>query len=76
MKQRIFSGIAATLCALTLLCGVAPMTAHAKAPSNEGDAVVQTNDVRWYYRTDNNGNREKRLWSMIEGRWLTDWIPA
>lgn len=75
MKQRICSGIAATLCALTLLCGVVPMTAYAKAPSSEGDAVVQTNDYRWYFRT-NNGVREKRLWSMLEGRWVTDWIPA
>lgn len=72
MKQRIFSGIAATLCALTLVC---PITAQAKAPNDEGDASVQVEETKWYYR-NNNGVEEKRLWSLVEGRWLTAWIPV
>ncbi len=29
--------------------------------------------TEWIYRT-NNGNIEKRLWSITYGKWLTDWI--
>ena len=29
--------------------------------------------VEWRYRTYN-GVRQKRLWSITYGRWLTDWI--
>lgn len=30
-------------------------------------------ETKWCYRT-NNGNYEKRLWSITYGKWLTDWI--
>lgn len=35
----------------------------------------RTEETRWYYRM-NNGVREKRLWSITRGEWLTNWIPV
>ncbi|MBU5426002.1 hypothetical protein KQI41_06195 [Tissierella pigra] len=32
----------------------------------------QYEKVRWYYRTVN-GKKQKRLWSLTAGEWLTDW---
>ena len=75
MKQRILKGIVALLCALTLFStGIAPAHAYAP-PSGEGDAVIQAEEVRIYYRW-NHGVREMRIWSVTYGRWLTAWVPC
>lgn len=29
--------------------------------------------TKWYYR-DVKGGTQKRLWSVTEGKWLTDWM--
>ena len=34
---------------------------------------VKINQTKWYYRTYN-GREQKRLWSITEGKWLTDWM--
>lgn len=74
MKQRILTAAAAVLCALMVFCGgIAP--AHAYAPPSEGDAVIQSEQVRVYYRT-NHGVEEMRIWSLTRGVWMTDWIPV
>lgn len=74
MKQRIFTAIAVLLCALTLFsAGIAPAMAY--TPLGEGDAVVQAEEVRWYYR-NHKGEDQMRLWSITYGYWLTDWIPV
>ena len=74
MKQRILSAALAVLCALTLfVSGSAP--AHAYAPPSEGDAVVQSEEIRIYYRV-NHGVREMRIWSLTYPYWLTDWVPC
>lgn len=31
-------------------------------------------DTKWYYRSYN-GQIQKRLWSVTENKWLTDWMP-
>ena len=74
MKPRILSAALAVLCALTLLTsGIAP--AHAYAPPSEGDAVIQSEEIRIYYRT-RDGVREMRIWSLTYGYWKTDWFPC
>lgn len=30
--------------------------------------------TKWYYRTVD-GVKEKRLWSVTYGYWITDWMP-
>lgn len=75
MKKRILTAAMALLCTMTLLSGgVAPAHAYAP-PSGEGDAVVQAEEFRWYFR-NNNGVEEMRLWSLTRGVWVTDWIPV
>lgn len=75
MKQRILKGIAALLCVLTLFStGIAPAHAYAP-PSGEGDAAIQAEEVRIYYRT-RDGVEEMRIWSVTYGYWLTPWFPC
>lgn len=40
--------------------------------NNQGIAP-QAEETIWYTRTYN-GKRQKRLWSLTNGCWLTDWI--
>lgn len=75
MKRRILRGVAALLCALTLF-STGIVSAHAYAPpSGEGDAVIQAEEIRIYYRW-NDGVREMRIWSVTYGRWKTAWVPC
>lgn len=75
MKQRILTTVIAVLCSMVLLSmEIAPVHAYAP-PNGEGDAVIQAEEVRWYYRT-RDGVEEMRLWSLTRGIWLTDWIPV
>lgn len=75
MKRRILTAIAVLLCTLTLFSG-GVIPAHAYAPSGgESDAVVQSEQVRWYYRI-HNGEKQMRLWSMTYQEWVTDWTPV
>lgn len=74
MKQRILTAVAAVLCTLMVFsAGIAPV--HAYAPPSEGDAVVQAEQVRVYYR-NNNGVYEMRIWSLTRGVWMTEWFPV
>lgn len=76
MKQRILCAVLAGVCAMTLLCTAVPISAQAQIPPDDtGDAVIENIETRWYYRRID-GVREKRLWSITEGRWLTAWLPA
>lgn len=76
MKKRILNLMAVTLLALTLFAGaVAPAHAYAP-PSGEDEAIVYAERVRIYYRTRADGVQEMRIWSLTQGRWLTDWVPV
>ena len=58
---------------------ILPIEANVEAESmdSSGDMVVQRTyeDTRWYYRTQN-GKKQKRLWSLTRGEWVTGWIAA
>lgn len=45
-------------------------------PTAETNSVIVINaeETQWYYRVYN-GERQKRLWSITNGYWLTDWMP-
>lgn len=75
MKRRVLTAVAALLCTLTVFfAGVAPAHAYAP-PSGEGDAVIQAEQYRIYYRT-RDGVREMRIWSITSGVWVTGWFPV
>lgn len=44
-----------------------PMTASG------GETTPMAEETVWYTRVYN-GQLQKRLWSITEGKWLTDWI--
>ena len=75
MKQRILRSIVALLCALTLFAtGIAPAYADTP-PSDEGGISAHAEEVCWYFRI-NHGVKEMRLWSITNGRWISDWVPC
>lgn len=75
MKQRVLGAALAVLCTMMLfLAGAAPAHAYAP-PGGGGDAVIQAEQVVWYYR-NNHGVDEMRLWSLTYQEWMTDWIPV
>lgn len=75
MKKYILTTVATLLCTLVLFSmSIAPAQAYAP-PDDEGGAITYAETVRWYFRM-NNGVKEMRLWSITDGRWLTDWVPC
>lgn len=44
-------------------------------PPTQSVMKPMAEETMWYFRTTN-GYLEKRLWSITQGRWLTDWMPA
>lgn len=51
-----------------------PAEPAAVADAEEGISP-QMEETVWYTRTIN-GKRQKRLWSITKGCWLTDWIDV
>lgn len=68
------------LAVVSLLIGIVPVNASAYFPSQHVSAVAEVSGAyaqktQWVYRTYK-GRRQMRLWSITEGRWLTDWIDC
>ena len=40
-----------------------------------GETSTYTEQTKWYYRTVD-GKLQKRLWSITQEKWLTDWMWA
>ena len=51
----------------------------AEAPCEQEKVVEEVSprieEFKWYYRTYN-GKQQKRLWSITEQKWVTDWIDC
>lgn len=77
MKRELVALCTVALCVNFLL----PMGAFADCaflgdsiPSKVSSEIQPLYEqTRWEYRV-NNGNYEKRLWSITYNKWLTDWI--
>lgn len=67
-----------TCATLLFTVNMAPVISTAPSPalvqSTEEDSA-RAIDTQWYYRFYN-GVYQKRLWSITQNKWLTDWIPA
>ena len=74
LKNLIISSIL-----VLLLCCSFIMPAAAAPYTPDGDpasySITRAEETKWYYRV-NNGVMEKRLWSITNGVWLTDWEPV
>lgn len=42
---------------------------------NSEEQILRAEQTKWYYRVYN-GKLQKRLWSITEEKWLTDWIDV
>ena len=77
MKLRKF--IISSILVLLLCCSfIMPAAAAPYSPDGntaEAYSVTRAEETKWYYRV-NNGVVEKRLWSITNGVWLTDWEPV
>ena len=55
------------------MLGVVAVPSYATAlPEEENGIEVHAEQTEWKYRTYN-GHRQRRLWSITYGKWLTDW---
>lgn len=75
MKKFGISCLAALILAMNLaptaVAAVAPPDAPASTESGE-----RIEEKEWIFRTNPDGTREMRLWSVTRGVWLTDWLPV
>ena len=47
------------------------------ASSTSNEISPYAEETMWYTRINpQTGKPEKRLWSITNGKWLTDWIPV
>ncbi|MCQ2513385.1 MAG: hypothetical protein MJ092_08400 [Lachnospiraceae bacterium] len=42
---------------------------------NSEEQIMRAEQTKWYFRVYN-GKLQKRLWSLTEGKWLTDWMDV
>ncbi len=48
---------------------------HFEAANATTSIQPRVEETEWIYRTYN-GKKQKRLWSITHGYWLTDWIDC
>lgn len=78
LKRYAHCMIFALIITLFMFLPVQASNAHSTHPganSNIESISPRVEQTVWYYRT-RNGVRERRLWSLTYGKWLTNWIPA
>lgn len=69
-------------CAITVaaVSAVASPLALAESPSanvttlSKQSISPKAEETKVYYRTLSNGQVQYRIWSVTQGKWLTDWI--
>jgi hypothetical protein len=66
------------LCAAVMLLGTPVMatdiiTEDTEVMLTEEEEPTRAEEFMWFYRTYQ-GRRQKRLWSITYGEWVTDWI--
>lgn len=79
MKRIAVTAIAVMMSLLTVLPTSVAYAEESITPcaiSTEPGIEPQREQVKWYYRTNENGVEEMRLWSLTYGRWMTGWIPV
>lgn len=79
MKKRIIS----TLFALIITSTALPiLPVHAQEMTKPVEQEITTNEegimplsyeYKWYYR-EYKGKKQRRLWCLTTGEWMTDWI--
>lgn len=83
LNRKFFEKARVLLCAALIVAAVQAEAAAfmsagsasvpAPAAAQEEGIMPLAEKTEWYYRYYN-GQRQKRLWSLTRGIWLTDWI--
>lgn len=81
MKKSIFSCVFSALFVVCIMANVVLLNEHTVSAHKmtrfvemcEDSIVPYIDETTWYFRTYN-GQKQMRLWSNTEGKWLTDWI--
>ena len=77
LKRLLVSVMLVFVMCVSLLGTVASATEYTPVPQtvSDGEITPMAEETVWYFR-NYNGQLQKRLWSITEGKWLTDWMPA
>lgn len=65
--------------ALSLFIAFPALAAEVPAPisiENPGIVSPMAEQTQWYFRWNEDGQLQKRLWSLTYQKWLTDWIDV
>ena len=76
LKRLLVSVMLVLVMCVSLIGTVASAAEYTPAPqdtSSDGEITPMAEETMWYFR-NYNGQLQKRLWSITEGKWLTDWI--
>jgi len=74
MKKVLFIALA-SLCVLNM--AATTVGAVEMQPETTTQIITpQTEELKWYYRYNEQGVLQKRLWSITYGYWMTDWIDV
>jgi len=73
MKKLVSILLALNLCFAISIPAFAANTVPTSQKSNV-EAVTRTEQTEWRYRVYK-GERQKRLWSITNECWLTEWMP-
>lgn len=73
MKKLVSILLALNLC---FAISVPALAANTVPPSQKAntEAVTRAEQTKWCYRVYN-GEKQKRLWSITNECWLTEWMP-
>lgn len=78
MNKYIVAAFAVLMCSLAVTPAEASYVVENDMPTSIEEATEASPRVEeavWKYR-NNNGVRERRLWSITDNCWLTDWMPV
>lgn len=77
LKRLLVSVMLVFVMCVSLLGTVASAAEYTPVPQtvSDGEITPMAEETVWYFR-NYNGQLQKRLWSITEGKWLTDWMPA
>ena len=75
LKRLLVSVMLVFVMCVSLLGTAASAAEYTQSVAAEEEVAPRAEETVWYFR-NNNGKVEKRLWSITEEKWLTDWIPA
>ena len=76
-KFKIFIPTVLALMTISTMPVSANSISTLPVPASEESTIMPlAEEVEWYYRYNDEGVLQKRLWSITYGYWLTDWIDC